>query len=287
MTGLTELLALNETRFSDIRVVAETGSTNADLLDEGRAGAPEGSVLLTDHQTAGRGRQARNWHDEPGNALLVSLLLRPSRELAPLTPLLSGVAAVEALLALLEQESGGTGSSPGSPLEAQQPAVGLKWPNDVLSPLLDERKLAGILAESTTSGSSRSATADLDDDLVVVVGMGLNLRWGSPPPADISSKAATVGELAGRPVDREEVLGLYLRWFEHWLRIIESEGTAPLLDRYRRRCLTIGREVRFTTAKADYDGTVVDVSDAGTLLLDTGSDGIVELHAGDAHHVPR
>ncbi|MGI9597513.1 MAG: biotin--[acetyl-CoA-carboxylase] ligase, partial [Acidimicrobiales bacterium] len=160
MTGLAELPNLIETRFAPIRTVAETGSTNADLLAAAARGAAEGSVLVTDHQTAGRGRQRRNWHDDPGNALLVSVLLRPGRNLAPLLPLLTGVAAVDAVTTLLEPDHADRPDRP----------VGLKWPNDVLAPALDDRKLAGILAESTTVAPARPGTDD--EPMIVVVGMG-------------------------------------------------------------------------------------------------------------------
>ncbi len=231
-------------------------------------------MLVTDHQTAGRGRQNRNWHDEPGNALLVSLLLRPKLAVAPLMPLLTGIAAVEAVHTLLPAED---------QTAELGPVVGLKWPNDVLAPQLDERKVAGILAESSTS--TPTAMSGEDDSIVVVVGMGLNLRWGSPPPDEIAARAATLSEVLGREVERIEVLHRYLRAFEHWLGQLEQHGAAALLDRYRSHCLTIGRSVRFATAATEHHGTVVDVSPSGTLLLET-VDGVVELHAGDAHHIP-
>lgn len=285
MTGLAEYPPLNRTRFHDVRTVPETGSTNADLLAAAAEGAAEGVVLVTDHQTAGRGRQSRSWHDEPGTSLLVSVLLRPSLRLAPLLPLLSGVAAVEAVNSVLDDGVAGPG---------------LKWPNDVLAPSLGERKLAGILAESaTTAAGSTTATAttstaagsvsspspDGAGTIVVVVGMGMNLRWGRPPPTQIRSRAATVAELAGRDVARDDVLRSYLRCLEYWLQRVEVEGREVLLNGYRAHCLTIGRTVRFATGSAEYVGRAVDVSSTGTLLMDTADHGRVELHAGDAHHL--
>lgn len=268
MTPLTELPALNQTRFSSIQTVAETGSTNSDLLAEATAGAVQGRVLVTDHQTAGRGRQDRSWHDDPGKALLVSVLLRPTLTVAPIMPLLAGVAATEAV-ATFQNE-----------LEAQPP-VGLKWPNDVLAPGHDERKVAGILAESSTAAGTDGA----DAGLAVVVGMGMNLSWERQPPADLAKKAVTLGEVLGQPVDRDEVLHRYLRALEYWLDRLERFGPPVLLDRYRSYCLTIGRSVRFVTATEELEGTAVDVSDRGTLLLE-GAGGVTELHAGDAHHRP-
>lgn len=275
MDRLPELPSLIETRFSSIEIIDVTGSTNADLLAKGRTGTAEGAVLVAGHQTAGRGRRQRVWHDEPGNALLVSVLLRPRSSVAPLMPLLSGVAAVDGLRTLAAEVLGGA-DHPGQ-------VAGLKWPNDVLAPSLNDRKLAGILSEST---SDHAADSTAGGRLIVVPGMGLNLRWGQPPPEEIADRAATVSEVLGVDVDRIEVLHLYLRALEYWLRILDNEGPAALLDGYRRRCLTLGRQVRFETSTTLYTGLAADVSSTGTLLLDTEEHGRVELHAGDAHHVP-
>jgi BirA family biotin operon repressor/biotin-[acetyl-CoA-carboxylase] ligase len=247
--------------------VAETGSTNADLLAEAAAGGPEGRVLVTDHQTAGRGRQSRAWHDEPGDALLVSVLLRPRRAIAPLIPLVTGLAAVETVEAIV---------GPGAPGERP---VGLKWPNDVLSPAHGERKLAGILAEATTASEDRA------DRLVVVVGMGLNLRRGSPPPPEIQARAVTLAELAGRPVPRDDVLDRFLRRLDRWLGRLEEDGPEPVLDAYRATCLTLGRRVRFATGEGERRGVATGISPEGALLLRTDDGCELELHAGDAHHL--
>ena len=121
-----------------VELAGEVDSTNAELLRRAGAGAPHGLVVVADHQTAGRGRRDRRWEDEPGGALLVSVLLRP--DVPPdqwfLLTFAAGLAAVEVV--------GGE----------------LKWPNDVM---VGDRKLAGLLAESDGGGA-------------VVVGMGLNLR---------------------------------------------------------------------------------------------------------------
>ena len=200
----------------------------------------------------------------------MSFLVRPTIDVAPLLPLVAGVAVCEALARLV-----GVGPTEGP--------AGLKWPNDVLAPALGERKLAGILAESAASvGRAPGEPADRNR-LAVVVGTGVNLRWRRQPPAEISDRSATVEELLAGPVDRDELLDLYLRHVDGWLRRIESEGSEVLLDRYRTHCLTLGREVTFTTASAEHRGTAVAVTAAGTLVLET-ADGPVELHSGDAHH---
>ncbi|QQS24307.1 MAG: biotin--[acetyl-CoA-carboxylase] ligase [Actinomycetota bacterium] len=133
-----------------VRYVAETASTNADLLLAGAAGAPDRTVLAAGHQTAGRGRLDRRWEAPPGANLLVSILLRS----VPARPQeLTQRVALAAALAT-ERLSG--------------VRVELKWPNDLL---VGERKLAGVLAELGRSGPADSRRT------FVVVGLGLNVAW--------------------------------------------------------------------------------------------------------------
>lgn len=276
MAEIAELPPPIGTRFSPVRLVPETGSTNADLLAAARTGAAEGAVLLTDHQRAGRGRQRRVWYDRPGGSLLVSVLLRPQRDLAPLIPLVTGLAAVDAVRAVAKVGAG-------------SPIVGLKWPNDVLAPAHGERKLAGILAEAEAEAGRLPGGSS--EAMVVVVGMGMNLRLPDPPgagpdeptPDDVASRAVTLAEVVGHAVDRDTVLDRFLVGLERWLTRME-EGE-PVLDAYRSVCLTIGRSVRFTTSQGEHHGRAVDISPAGTLLLDTGHGPPIELNAGDAHHL--
>lgn len=156
-----------------IERVAQVDSTNRVLLDRARAGAPEGLVLVADHQTAGRGRLGREWHAAPGDALLVSALLRPdlpARALYRVT-MAAGLAALAAV-----EVSG----------------AALKWPNDVL---VEDAKLAGILAESVIVGDRVDA---------VVVGMGLNVRSGALPDGAVALDAL------GGEADRDVVLDRWL-----------------------------------------------------------------------------
>lgn len=158
-----------------MRRVAETGSTNTDLAVLARAGEPAGAVLVTDHQTAGKGRLGRVWDDTPGASLLVSILFRP-----PWPPdewhRLTQAVAVAAVLACRDT----CGLEPS-----------LKWPNDLL---VGDRKLAGILAE----------TAGPD---AVVVGMGMNLNWDADR---LHPGATSLAVECGHPVGRDDVLDALL-----------------------------------------------------------------------------
>ncbi len=268
MAQESELAGPVGTRFFSITHVEETGSTNADLLAMASSGRPEGAVRVTDHQTAGRGRQDRSWHDGPGDSLLMSVLLRPPPALAPVIPFIVGLAAVDAVAATLAALA---------PDRVEHGAA-LKWPNDVLVPALGERKLAGILAEATTA-----AGAGLPP-LAVVVGMGMNLRWSAPPPPEIAVKAATLTEVAGCDVDRWAVAEQVLMGLERWLGRAERDGPRALLDQYRPRCLTLGRQVRMQTPVDVIEGEAMAVADDGGLVI-SGPTGSVTVYAGDAHHI--
>jgi BirA family biotin operon repressor/biotin-[acetyl-CoA-carboxylase] ligase len=169
------------TRFGEIEVLDVTDSTNRVVAERAARGAPEGLVVAAERQTAGRGRLDRSWEAQPGTALLVSILLRPTDLPPPRWHLLTAAAGLAARQACVELG----GFSPD-----------LKWPNDLL---VGDRKLAGILAETASSA--------------VVVGMGCNVH--AAPPG-----AAWVDEAAGRRIDRSDLLGTWLHALDghlgHW-----------------------------------------------------------------------
>jgi BirA family biotin operon repressor/biotin-[acetyl-CoA-carboxylase] ligase len=250
-----------------ISVAERTGSTNADLVAQARAGAPEGLVLVAEGQVAGRGRMGRAWVSPPRAALTFSVLLRPDgvppARLGWL-PLLAGVATASAL----HQVSG---------LDAR-----LKWPNDVL---VGPRKLAGILAEA--SGGA------------VVVGIGLNVSTAQdelPAPGPSApgpgALAATSLLLEGAAsLDRDLLLRRVLdeleRWYLAW-RSAASPGDpagSGLRSEYLRLCSTIGREVRVEVPAGQViEGTAADVDAEGRLVV-SGPDGRAAVGAGDVRHV--
>ena len=231
--------------------VAETGSTNEDLMAAAAAGAPHGAVRVADHQLAGRGRRDRQWTAAAGDALLVSVLLRtavPPSHLATLTAAM-GVGAVEGCQALGFE------------------GIELKWPNDlVVGPPGAQRKLAGILAESLITG----------DHLVVVIGLGMNItstRLGALAP-----EAVALDEL-GPPPDALRLLIAVFQAFSRRLAEVESDP-ADMWAAYRRLSATLGHRVRVLTDDDELVGMAEDISEAGALRLQT-SEGIVEVVVGD------
>ena len=249
-------------RFADVRWVAETGSTNADAIELARQGEPEGIVLVADHQTAGRGRAGRSWTAPPGSGLLLTVLLRPPAAVVDLCTMAMAVAAAAAVESV-------AGFAPR-----------LKWPNDLVWPGDDsapDRKLAGILAEADWPASA--------DRGVVVVGIGLNVSWPSDLPPELAELAIAMNHITDAPVDREDLLIALLTALGPRYESLVAGERAPLLDEWRSRSATLGRRVRVDLGKDDAQGTAIDITDDGHLVVDT-LDGERRIFAvGDIVHL--
>jgi BirA family biotin operon repressor/biotin-[acetyl-CoA-carboxylase] ligase len=261
MLSKSETPGLPNSRFVSINLVSETGSTNADMTAEAALGAPEGSVLIAQRQKAGRGRQGRSWLNADGSLLAMSWLMRPECDPQDwgLIPLLTGVAV------LSEVKSLGVDAS-------------LKWPNDVL---VGPRKLAGILCESSL-GSKPS----------VVVGVGLNIGWGSDRvPEEISSVATSLGENCDEPPGPVELgRGILGRFEAIWQAWHGDHGqlvnTTEFLQSYVAECWTL-QQAEITFLKPDGSkvrGQPIRIDSGGGLVLQTAS-GEQLMTAGEAHHL--
>ncbi|MGH7390913.1 MAG: biotin--[acetyl-CoA-carboxylase] ligase [Candidatus Rokuibacteriota bacterium] len=221
-------------------------STQAVAFDLAARGAADRTVVLADHQTAGRGRRGRAWQDAPGASLLVSILVRPALDVRSL-PWLSYVAAIAVAEAL--QEAAGL-------------APRLKWPNDVL---VDDHKIAGILLETrATTAAPRPPTprAGLAAP-VTVIGIGINLEPASVPP-ELADRATSVREAGGRPVERETLLAAVVAALDGWRARLEREGVEPIRRGWLALAHTIGRRVEVGEVR----GVAVDLDAGGALVVD-------------------
>jgi len=242
-------------------VVERVGSTNAALLTSAASGAPDRSVLVAEHQDAGRGRLGREWVSPPGTSLTFSVLLRPgavSPDRYGWLPLLAGLAVRDAVRELVPAP------------------VCLKWPNDLL--LGDEqRKAGGILAEAT-SGPEGTA---------VVLGIGLNIA-GSP--AELPAGATSLHAEGASAVDRTKVLVAVLAHLAERESAWRAAGGDPdahrLRSDYRAACSSLGAEVRVELPGGmTVTGMAEDVDGDGRLLL-LGADGHRRaIAAGDVVHL--
>lgn len=244
-------------RFFEVREFAEVDSTNRYLLAEARRGAPEGLVAVADHQSAGRGRLGRRWEAPAGSSLLLSVLVRP-----PLPPdqlHLATAALALAAVAACRRISG------------VEPAV--KWPNDLL---MGDRKLAGVLAEVDPGAGDVQGLAP-----AVVVGIGVNLTFRGPPEAG----GTCLSDASGRQIDRRSLQEALLEELEPRRAALDhDQGRAELAGELRSRCATLGRKVRIHQVGAELEGTAVDLTDSGHLVLDTPT-GRHEVAAGDVVHL--
>lgn len=225
-----------------LHVLQTVGSTNDHAAELARRGAPHGTLVVADEQTAGRGRRGRQWFTPAGGALAVSLVLRPAvlRDVPPAAwNTVGALAVVEALR--------------GLGLEAA-----LKWPNDVL---LGGRKVSGILAEAVWKG-------DVIDYLIL--GIGVNVRPESvPPEAESVFPATSLEQVLGRSVDREELLARIVGELSVWAPKTASDDwrrAAEARLAYRGEWVSVqddGPEVRGKVVGLEWDGRLIVETEAG------------------------
>jgi BirA family biotin operon repressor/biotin-[acetyl-CoA-carboxylase] ligase len=247
--------------------LAVVDSTNRYLVDLARSGAPEGTSVLAEGQTAGRGRLGRRWVDAAGGSVLCSVLFRPQLPLDR-WHLLSYIVALAARDAC-----------------ADVVAVELrfKWPNDLQA---GDRKVAGLLAEVASPPHDAG-------DPALVVGIGINCNWPAdwPPPdeadaTDIALRATSLDRLAGLPVDRDAVADRMLdRIAQRYAALQGSPGAArSLATEYRRNLSTIGQAVRVDLVGETLTGDALDIDEDGHLLVNIGAC-IRTVAAGDVVHL--
>lgn len=238
-----------------VQCVATTGSTNADLAELARTSPADGMVLVSEEQTAGRGRFERRWETPAGASVAFSLLLRPTRPARDWgwLSLLAGMAVSTGI----ERATG-----------AERGRVELKWPNDVL---IDGKKLCGILSERVESSQGPAAA---------VVGVGINI---SLDEAELPVSTATSLRLAGLEEDKSEVLAAVFTEFARLYELWERDGQVH--DEYLRRCASIGRPLRvMIDEQTNVLGTGESVDEFGRLVVRTPS-GLQAFSAGDVFHL--
>ncbi|MBV9827494.1 MAG: biotin--[acetyl-CoA-carboxylase] ligase [Alphaproteobacteria bacterium] len=210
------------------------GSTNDEAKILARGGAPTGTLVWADGQTAGRGRRGRNWVSAPGN-LYLSLIQRPSGTPARAAQLgfIAAIAVADALPA----------------------ASRLKWPNDVL---LDGRKLSGILLESETG-----LAGSLD---FVVIGIGINILSA---PTSVEFPATCLAEAGITNVIPADLLETLVAHFDTWLRRWGHDGFAPIRSAWLARANGLGDMIRVRLDRETLEGRFLDLDENGALVLET------------------
>ncbi|MFF3767705.1 biotin--[acetyl-CoA-carboxylase] ligase [Streptomyces sp. NPDC001922] len=262
-TALRKALVRPGGLWTSCDVVEVTGSTNSDLAERARAGAAdEGTVLVAEEQSAGRGRLDRQWSAPPRSGLFFSVFLRPGAHDVPVgrwgwLPLLAGVATATALS------------------RAAGVDTGLKWPNDLLVRIGDEeRKTGGILAERAGDG--------------VVIGIGLNVSLHADElPVPGAGSLALAGASSS---DRDPLLRAVLRsleqWYGDWRAARGDPGASRLQEAYAAGCATLGRTVRAELPGGrEIVGEAVAIDGDGRLVLATDAGVQQPVGAGDIVHL--
>jgi BirA family biotin operon repressor/biotin-[acetyl-CoA-carboxylase] ligase len=254
-----------------LHIHRELPSTNTEAIALAQSGAPHGTVVVADRQTAGRGRQGRAWFSPPEVNLYCSVIIRPTvlrishAEWLSWIPLVSALAAAEAVR-----------TTAGIRLT-------LKWPNDLLC---RERKVGGLLCENGTDHGKRD---------FVIVGIGLNVNL--PPealPEELTGLAGSLIEETHQPLDRNGLLSQFLTDLEPVLDELATRGARRLAHGYARACSTIGTRVRIKWSdSSELVGSAEGLGSDGALLVrplvpqhGNGTQ-IIEVRAADVIHLRR
>jgi len=212
-------------------------------------GAPDGTVVIADHQSAGRGRHDRSWISKDAQDILCSVILRPRVALAGELLMLAALAAAD-----VTAEFGVD--------------VGIKWPNDVQAGK-DRKKLAGVIAESRTGPQSEDDLEETADRITAVIGIGLNVNFDPASAAGSAPDSTSLATELGREIDREDVFQRLMQALDTHYSTITAGGT--VVPAWRDRLTTLGREVTIASGKpndpVELSGLAHDVDSIGRLIV--------------------
>jgi BirA family biotin operon repressor/biotin-[acetyl-CoA-carboxylase] ligase len=226
-------------------------STNTEALKQARLGADEGTCIIARQQLAGRGRLGRNWESPKDAGLYLSVVLRPSFEHAhfPLITLAAAVAVYDTLA--------DSGLRPD-----------IKWPNDIL---VDEKKICGILAETTETTKG----------LAVIVGIGINLRSQDDP--HLQSAASL--ESQGVSVASEHLEKCLLAQFSRHYSQLTADAKWVITEWQQRSSYYSGKRVRVTLANEIFAGVTDGLEPNGALRIRKDDGSVTSVQAGDVEHL--
>ncbi len=231
----------------------ETLPSTNDLAKElGAANAPEGTLVVAEGQSRGRGRLGREWDSPPGAGLYVSILLRP-----PLPPTDMAQITLTAAVAVVRALKRAAGVAPG-----------IKWPNDLI---LAGRKLGGILTEMETES---------DQIRHLVVGLGLNVNNGEFP-AELAHLATSLALATGRTFSRLKILQAWLEELEDLYQRFLAREFAAILEEWKDYTVTLGQTVRVRQGPVEICGQALEVAGDGALLVQTLAGEIVRVTSGE------
>jgi BirA family biotin operon repressor/biotin-[acetyl-CoA-carboxylase] ligase len=223
-------------------------STNDIAKREAKRGAREGTVILAEEQTAGRGRLKRAWLS-PQGSIALSVILHPTPAQLPALIMVASLAVAHCIEKVAD-------------LKTQ-----IKWPNDVL---IKGKKVCGILVESDVRGSSVD---------YAVIGIGLNVNLKTTDFPDIAATATSLSQELGKELSLPEIIGCLLVEVENlYLALPEGDG---VFKEWRSRLVTLGQEVEVSSGKTVHKGVAESVASDGSLLLRQPDGNLLKIVAGD------
>lgn len=238
-----------------IHIFDEVDSTQNVAQRLVREGAPEGTLVLAERQTAGRGRLGRHWHSPKGKGIYLSLAVRPDLplHLMPHMTLLAAVALCRAVRQTVP------GVSPG-----------IKWPNDLL---VRGRKISGILMES-------SAENEALQYIVAGVGISCNLE-ADDYPEELREKATSLLIESGSKVEREKLIAAFLLQLEEMFQLYREQGFGVVRSLWEASSATIGRQVRMVAYGGSCEGEAVGLDDWGGLVVRQADGTLKTVYSAD------
>lgn len=231
----------------------EVSSTMDNAFRLGTEGAPDGTLVIAEGQSKGRGRLGREWSSPKYKGIYASVILRPkiAPQQAPICTLLAAVSISAAIRSLTRLE------------------VQIKWPNDIL---LHNKKVGGILTE---------LNAEMDAIRFIVIGMGLNVNNDKKT---LVAQAASLKEYTKDAVSRVELLQEIARTLEEGYLVFQKEGGDSILERWRAYNSTLGKRVKVVSHKEHIEAEAVDIDSDGGLIIRKDSGVMQKITAGDIVH---
>ena len=246
----------------------EIGSTNDRAIELARSGADEGVFVMARSQSGGRGRQGKSWVSPPDAGIFLSILLRPTLNPAdmPLLSLATGVAVSEALETTCAVKAG------------------LKWVNDIV---VYGKKLGGILAEMPGANRADITNTPAHEGRkllvpAVIIGIGINLLHDKDSlPEDLKEKVTSLRESSQREFDANVIVAEILNCLEGQYNHLLHSAPEFVLDEWRKRSVTLGKDIRATIGDDNVEGKAIDITESGALILELASGETKILHAGE------
>ncbi|MDF2961764.1 MAG: biotin--[acetyl-CoA-carboxylase] ligase [Paenibacillus sp.] len=249
----TEVLGRN------IHYYEQLGSTQTKAHELARLGAEEGTLVIAEQQTEGRGRMGRKWHSPKGKGIWMSIVLKPRIPLqfAPQLTLLVAVALCRAIR------------------QVTSLPVGIKWPNDLL---IDGKKISGILSESI---------AEDEKPLYVIVGVGISANLREDDYSEELRDVATSLQIeSGKAVDRTGLLCQFLEELEKLYAVFHDQGFAPIKLLWEALSVSLNRKVRTQTPQGLLEATAISLDESGALTVRLEDGSITKWYSGTIEFIP-